>query len=364
MSSAIRETEAVRRVIERAIAGRVFPAASIEVGSADEVLWNEAFGSVTYEPHAPSTTPDTPFDLASLTKVVATSTIAMRLVDRGVVQLDSPVRAWVTGWQTPDRQAMTIRDLLEHRAGLPAWAPLFETCTGRTEFVTALDRCTLEYEPRTTSLYSDLDFILLGCVLEAAGGATLDRQLTGILDGAFGLSHAMDLTYRPPADRLERIAPTRVASGRSRRLVGEVDDDNAWALGGVAGHAGLFGTAGALGQFARAAMRSLRGDEDTGRQLARQDTMRTFVTPSSIAGSSRALAWDTMRPTSSCGGRMSPEAFGHTGFTGTSLWIDPRLGIYVVLLTNRVHPQAGAAGPIQSVRRAVHDAIIDSLGRI
>ena len=359
MSPAIRQIETVRRVIENAIAARVFPAASVEVGSGDEVLWAEAFGTLTYEKHAPCTTIETIFDLASLTKVVATSTIAMRLVERGVVQLDSPVRSWVAGWQKADRQATTIRDLLEHCAGLPAWAPLFETCINRTEFLTALDQCMLEYEPRRASLYSDLDFILLGCVLEAADGATLDQQLTGILDDVFGHSSAIDLIYRPPVDWIARIAPTRVDSHRGRLLVGEVDDSNAWALGGVAGHAGLFGTAGALGQFARAVMRSLRGDENGGRQLARQATVRTFVTPSSTPGSSRALGWDTMRPTSSCGGRMSPDAFGHTGFTGTSLWIDPRLGIYVVLLTNRVHPLAGAAEPMQQVRRAVHDAIID-----
>lgn len=348
-------------MIGNAITARVFPAASIEVGTADEVLWTEAFGTLTYEALARSTTIETVFDLASLTKVVATVTIAMRLVDRGVVQLDSPVRSWVAGWQNADRQATTIRDLLEHCAGLPAWMPLFETCTSRTEFVAALDRCTLEYEPRTASLYSDLDFILLGCALEAAGGATLDQQLTRILHDVLGDSGATALTYRPPADWLERIAPTRVDSRRGRLLVGDVADDNAWALGGVAGHAGLFGTAGALGQFARAVMASLRGDENGTRQLARQATMRTFVTPSAVPESSRALGWDTMRPTSSCGGRMSPDAFGHTGFTGTSLWIDPRVGLYVVLLTNRVHPRAGAAEPIQQVRRAVHDAVIDAL---
>ncbi|MCX6544478.1 MAG: serine hydrolase [Acidobacteria bacterium] len=348
-------------MIEAAIAGRVFPAAVIEVGTADQLLWTDALGTLTYEAHGSPTTLDTRFDLASLTKVVATATIAMRLVERGIVTLDSPVCRWMNQWQNPDRRTVTIRDLLEHRAGLPAWRPLFESCTGRDAFVTALDQCALEYEPRTASVYSDLGFILLGWVLETAAGATLDRQLTGILQDVLGPSHAMALTYRPPADWLDRLAPARAESGRGRLLAGDVDDDNAWALGGVAGHAGLFGTAGALGQFARAVMRSLRGDQNGTGALARQDTMRAFVTPSSIPGSSRALGWDTMRPTSSCGNRMSPDAFGHTGFTGTSLWIDPRLGIYVVLLTNRVHPSAGPADAIQTVRRALHDAIVESL---
>ncbi len=361
-SSVIREVEPVRRVIGTAMAGRVFPGASIEVGTTDGVLWTEAFGRHTYEALAPPTTTDTVFDLASLTKVVATATVAMRLVERGVVALNAPVRPWAMGWMTADRLlTTTIRDLLEHCAGLPAWAPLFETCTGRTEALAGLNRCALEYEPRTASLYSDLGFILLGCVLETAGGAPLDRQFAGILDDVFGRSAPMALTYRPPADWHERIAPTRADSRRGRLLVGEVDDDNAWALGGVAGHAGLFGTAGAMGQFARAVMRSLRGDANDDRRLGHQATLQRFVTPSSVRGSSRALGWDTMRPTSSCGSRMSSGAVGHTGFTGTSLWIDPRLDLYVVLLTNRVHPHAGAADPIQQVRRAVHDAIIDAL---
>lgn len=359
MSPAIRHIEPIRQIIHDAIAARVFPAASIEVGTRDRVVWAEGAGTLSYDDAAVPATADTVFDLASLTKVVATATMAMRLVESGVVQLGDPVSAWVDGWQQADRQSTTIRDLLEHCAGLPAWLPLFDTCASRAEFVEALNRCPLEYAPRTTSTYSDPGFILLGFLLESAGGATLDRQWDDIRDEVFGDRAVMPLAFRPPSVWLARTAPTRIDSRRGRVLLGEVDDDNAWALDGVAGHAGLFGTAGALGRFARAVMRALAGDTPAGpRRLAGHDTIRSFVAPSSVAGSSRALAWDTMRPTSSCGSLMSPDAFGHTGFTGTSLWIDPKLDLYVVLLTNRVHPRAGANDAIQQVRRAVHDAVV------
>ena len=357
MSPIIRDVDLIGRLIEDAIAAHVFPAASIEVGTVDEVLWTRAFGSLSYAPDAHLTTTETVFDLASLTKVIATTTIAMRLIDRGVVALDSPVRSWIREWRHEDRRQTTVRDLLEHCSGLPSWLPLFETCTSREEVLTALDQCALEYEPRQASVYSDLGFILLGCLLEAAGGATLDRQWAGIRDDVFGAGRDIALTYLPPAVWKERTAPTRINPRRGRLLVGDVDDDNAWLLGGVAGHAGLFGSSGAVGQFARGVMQSLDGASDGGRRIARHATIQTFVTPSVVPGSSRALGWDTMRPTSSCGSRMSPEAIGHTGFTGTSLWIDPTQNLYVVLLTNRVYPRADAAEPIQQVRRAVHDAV-------
>jgi CubicO group peptidase (beta-lactamase class C family) len=165
-----------------------------------------------------------------------------------------------------------------------------------------------------------------------------------------------ELQFRPPGIWRPRIAPTRLSEWRSRILIGEVDDDNAWALGGAAGHAGLFGTAASVGAFARHTLQVLGGR--TG--AFQPDTLRVFVTRRDVAGSSRALGWDTMLPTSSCGTRMSPHAFGHTGFTGTSLWIDPDRDVYVVLLTNRVHPD-GSNNAIQDVRRAVHDAVMTAM---
>jgi CubicO group peptidase (beta-lactamase class C family) len=160
------------------------------------------------------------------------------------------------------------------------------------------------------------------------------------------------------------VAPTQEDAWRGRLLRGEVDDRNAAALDGIAGHAGLFGTARAVGDFATAILNGLRGASG-GRAtepLASPETLARFVRKAGTPGSSRALGWDTMLPSSSCGTRMSPQAFGHTGFTGTSLWIDPAAGVYVVLLTNRVHPVAGPPAPIQELRRTLHDAVMDDLG--
>jgi CubicO group peptidase (beta-lactamase class C family) len=212
-------------------------------------------------------------------------------------------------------------------------------------------------------VYSDLGFIVLGAVIECAGQAALDDQFdrvggTWLPDGGEGLP----LRFAPPSDWRGRTAPTRFSEARERLLAAEVDDDNAWAMGGVAGHAGLFGTASAVGAFARLVMRALGGDREAERRVAARDVIRRFLQPSAVPGSSRALGWDLMRPASSCGTRMSASAFGHTGFTGTSLWIDPVLDVYAVLLTNRVHPAAGPNELMQAVRRAFHDALLEGGG--
>jgi len=195
--------------------------------------------------------------------------------------------------------------------------------------------------------------MLLGFVLEDV--APLQSQFDAM---RAQMQNPEDLQFFPPDIWKSRTAPTRSSEDRARVLVGEVDDENAWALGGAAGHAGLFGTAAAVGAYARHVMQVL-----SGRVGAFQpETVRAFVTRrEEVPGSSRALGWDTMLPTSSCGTRMSPRAFGHTGFTGTSLWIDPGHDVYVVLLTNRVHPDASniaSQEAIQEVRRAVHDAVM------
>ena len=191
--------------------------------------------------------------------------------------------------------------------------------------------------------------MLLGFLVEDAGAAPLDAQvLTVIEDG--------EIRYRPPLAWQPRTAPTEVDSWRGRLLRGEVHDENAWTLGGVAGHAGLFGTAPAVGAFARLVLATV----DRPTRLGSPTTFARFVTRSTVPGSSRALGWDTMLPTSSCGTRMSARAIGHTGFTGTSLWIDPAADRYVVLLTNRVHPSREAKG-FPPVRARVHDAIADAL---
>jgi CubicO group peptidase (beta-lactamase class C family) len=336
--------EQVARVIERAIAARAFPAATIEVGRRESVLWRGAFGTLTYAPDAPATTDDTVFDLASLTKVIATATMAMRAVDAGRLSLDDRIATFLADWRGADRESVTIADLLEHASGLTAYLPFFRDHHGRAEFERAICTLPLEYAPRTQSIYSDLGFMLLGFIL-----ADLGFPLEAF-------SHIHDPVFNPPKEWRERCAPTELDLWRGRLLQGEVHDENAWVLGGIAGHAGLFGTAHSVGAFARMVLEGLSG----GSVLARAETLARFVQKSSVPGSSRALGWDTMLPASSCGRCLSTRAIGHTGFTGTSLWIDPDRDLYVVFLTNRVHPTR-ENNAIQPVRRAVHDAVVGSL---
>jgi CubicO group peptidase (beta-lactamase class C family) len=338
-----------RAIVSWAVESRAFPCASIEVGSTVAPLWREAFGMLTFDADAAPASPETIFDLASLTKPVATASIAMRLLDAGSLDLDAPVGAWIAEWRAGDRADATVRDLLAHCSGLPAHLQLYEQHRGRLEFEHAIARTALEYPLRTQSIYSDLGFILLGFLLEDAGRAPLAAQFQEVAT----LAAPHPLAFNPPRAWRGSTAPTERERWRGRLLVAEVHDLNAWALGGAAGHAGLFGTAAAVGGFARAVLAALR---DGDRRLAHPDTVRTFARRVSVPGSTRALGWDTMKSTSSCGTRLSPTAIGHTGFTGTSLWIDWERDFYAVLLTNRVHPDPGNDA-ILRVRPAFHDAL-------
>ena len=336
-------------ILSAAVSQRSFPGAAIEVGTSAQPCWRHTVGTLTYEPGSGAVRDDTIFDLASLTKVLATTALVMRQIERGALSLDDMVSDTLSTWRGEDRRSVTVRDLLAHCSGLPAHRPLFETMRGRAAIERAIADMPLEYEPRSRSIYSDLGFMLLGFILEDV--APLAVQFDAL---RVQMQNPDDIQFHPPALWHRRTAPTRYSNVRNRLLVGEVDDENTWALGGAAGQAGLFGTAAAVGTCARHVMQILGGRVG----VVQPATLRTFVTRSrAVPGSSRALGWDTMLPTSSCGSRMSDRSFGHTGFTGTSLWIDPEADVYVVLLTNRVYPDA-SNNAIQDVRRAVHDAVM------
>jgi len=344
--------DAAEQILERAIVERAFPAAVIEIGTSGQPLWRRAFGRLTFDTAAAAATDDTIFDLASLTKVVATTPMVMQQVERGVLALDDPVSGHIAAWHGDDRADVTLRDLLAHCSGLPAWRPFFRELKGRAEYEAAIAAEPLEYPPRTKSVYSDLDFMLLGFIVD--GRLPLAERFALMLSQ---MGIVEEIQFEPPALWHARIAPTEYDVWRGRLLVGEVHDENAAALGGIAGHAGLFGTAAAVGSYARHLLQVLDGRSGA----VRRTTLEEFITKrSDVPGSSRALGWDTMLPTSSCGSKMSPRAFGHTGFTGTSLWIDPEKNVYVVLLTNRVHPTR-ENDAIRQVRPAVHDAVMSEL---
>ena len=343
---------AARGVLDQAITERAFPAAVIEVGTAGQILWRQAFGTLTFDIDAAPASDDTIFDLASLTKVVATTPIVMQQVERGVLALEDPVSGHIAEWRSDDRADVTLRDLLAHCSGLPVWRPFFRELKGRHAYEAAIAAEPLDYAPRTQSVYSDLDFILLGFIVD--GRVPLAERFALMLSQ---MEIVEEVQFAPPPLWRARIAPTEQDPWRGRLLVGEVHDENAAALGGIAGHAGLFGTAAAVGSYARHLLQVLDGRAG----VFRRATLEEFVTKrADIPGSSRALGWDTMLPTSSCGTLMSGRAFGHTGFTGTSLWIDPEKDVYVTLLTNRVHPTR-ANEAIKHVRPAVHDAVVGEL---
>jgi CubicO group peptidase (beta-lactamase class C family) len=347
------EASAARALLADAVERGVTPAAAVEAGTHSASLWTEAFGRHTYDPASRLTATDTIFDLASLTKVIATTSLVMRAVADGRLEVNRRIGHWMPAWNQGARAEIEVRHLLDHSSGLPAHLDLWQIAAGREAYEAVLRELPLAARPGVHAVYSDLGFILLGFLIEHVGGRPLDEQF-----GELRSLWSGSTQFRPPAADRARIAPTEVDAGGSA-LCGEVHDENARALGGVAGHAGLFGTVTDVGAFARLVLRCFR--EDTA--LASPSLMRTFAAPSSVPGSSRALGWDTMRPTSSCGTLMSANAIGHTGFTGTSLWIDHARDLYVVLLTNRVHP-ARSNDQHLGLRPRVHDAIVSAFDAV
>lgn len=339
---------ALARLLSLAIDERVTPGGVIEIGDAAGPVWTVAAGRQTYAADAPAVTAATVYDLASLTKVVATTTLALAHHASGTLPLDTLVAA-----RRPEfsqHPAFTVRDLLEHAAGFPAHRPYFRQVAGRAAYLSRIAHEPLAYPPRTRHEYTDLGFILLGALVEDAARAPLDVQFDRFIDDAMP---GAELGFGARATWHGRVAPTGVCPWRGRVMAGHVHDANAGALGGVAGHAGLFGTAAGVGAFARWWLGLWTGAVGSSRVLS-GDLVRQAVHPGRVPGSSRALGWDTMLPTSSCGTRLSTASIGHTGFTGTSLWIDPLRGLYVACLTNRVHASDDLDG-IRMLRVAVHD---------
>jgi serine-type D-Ala-D-Ala carboxypeptidase len=353
--------ERARQVLLDAITARIFPAAVVNIGTSAKELWHEALGALTFAPGAVHTAETTPFDLASLTKVVATTTVVMELLDTGALRLDEPLTGCFPEWQGADRASVSVQDLLEHSSGLPA--RLIETPPGtRREFEHEICTMPLEYEPRARALYSDLGFILLGMLAADRAGQSLAAAFDSVRRRLATVDAAVaDISFRLVRPMKLHAAPTVPMEEdlrRGRLLIGDVHDSYAAALGGVAGHAGLFATAAGIAGFARAALRAARGDTGVPHPFSPSRVLQFVSRSTTVPGSSRALGWDTMLPTSSCGTHMSPTAFGHVGFTGTSLWIDPPRDRYFVLLTNRAC-EGGTVQQMREVRRTFHDALHD-----
>ena len=340
----------IDRVIERGIRAGGYPGAAVVVGRKGAAVWEKGFGRLAWAGDAGSVVPErTIYDLASLTKVVGTTTAVMILFDEGKLHLDDRVVQYIPEFGGGAKDNVTIRMLLEHRSGLPAGRDLWRMASTPEEARAAVISTPLFAPPGQYVEYSDLGADMLGFVVEAVSGEKLDQFLQTRVFGPLGMS---DTRFRPDGSLRGRIAPTELNPPRGYPLRGEVHDENAYALGGVAGHAGLFSTASDLAVFAQML---LNGGSYNGTRIVADSTVKLFTRR---AASTRALGWDTCGGKGSCGTYFSPTAYGHTGFTGTSLWIDPEREMFVVLLTNRVH-DARARRPakvISDVRADLADA--------
>jgi CubicO group peptidase (beta-lactamase class C family) len=345
--------------LQEAIVQRNFPGASVAVTQSGKLVALLAFGRFTYAPNSPLVTPATLFDLASLTKVIATTTMAMLLYERGLLDLDAPLAAVLPEFtrdaeKDPRRRDVTLRMLLAHSSGLPAYEKLFLKARTRNELLEAAFTAPLTADPATRAEYSDIGFILLGVALERLADESLDRFCQREIFAPLAMTNT---TFNPPAEIRSKIPPTADdQTFRHRIIQGEVQDENASVLGGVAPQAGLFSTAEDLAKFAHSMLNG-------GRPILRPETVALFTRRESApAGTTRALGWDTPSSASQSGRYFSPQSFGHLGYTGTSLWIDPTRQLSITLLTNRTWPDCTNQA-IKQVRPKFHDAVIEALDR-
>lgn len=346
-------------LLRESIEQRAFPGAALAVTHGGALVASAGFGRFTYDADSPEVQPDTIFDLASVTKVVATTAIAMLLYDRGRLQLDSPIAAALPEFltlgpssQREDRVAITVRMLLAHCSGLPAYVKLFESARTRNELLHAALATPLVATPGSKAEYSDIGFILLGEMLARLAGTPVDALAQDEIFIPLGMSQTR---FSPPPESKAAIPPTEDdRTFRHRIIQGEVNDENASVMGGVAGHAGLFASAIDVARFAECMLRG-------GAPILQPATVELFTRREATAlDTSRALGWDTPSEPSTSGRYFSPRSFGHLGFTGTSLWIDPERQLSVTLLTHRIWPDRSTRA-IRQVWPLVHDAIVEAL---
>jgi serine-type D-Ala-D-Ala carboxypeptidase len=353
---------AAHAVLERAVPDRAFPGAAYGILLNGEVVALDAVGRFTYDSASPAVTPSTVFDLASLTKVMVTTAIAMILYDRRIFKLDARLGDILPGFvigmaHGSGKDRVTLRSLLAHSSGLPGYARLFEQHHSPEAVLRAVLRLPLDASPNARAEYSDIGFILLGKALEIHSGDLISRFFHREIAVPLGLETAR---FCPPPDWRSQIPPTEDdKTFRHRVIQGEVQDENCSALGGVAGHAGLF--ANALDVLRFAACILAEGRALDGKQIFQPETVKLFGTrETEPTGTSRALGWDTPSNPSSSGKFFSAGSIGHLGYAGTSLWIDPARKLAVVLLTNRTWPDR-SSDAIREVRPAFHDAITEGL---
>ena len=352
------------RVLEEAIAARAFPGCSFGVLAGGYIALEGALGQFTYEAGAPAVTAGTVYDVASVTKVEATTAVAMLLVQRGKLDLEMPLGEllpeFIAGRPGADpARRVTLRHLLAHNSGLPGYVEMFRTAATAEALLRECFQLKLEAEPGARAEYSDPGFILLGKALEVIAGERLDSWVRREVFQPLGMQAT---GFCPPQAVRALIPPTEEdTSFRHRRIQGEVQDENAYVLGGVAGHAGLFSNVADLLCFAREIL-ATGNEASTNAHLFDRATVERFAQRQGPAGSWIALGWDTPSENSASGRLFSPRTIGHLGYSGCSLWIDLEAAIAVVLLTNRTWPDRRSQ-LIREARPAFHDAIRDALSK-
>ncbi|HUF30100.1 MAG TPA: serine hydrolase domain-containing protein [Gemmatimonadaceae bacterium] len=345
--------DSVSQVVRQAVADSAFPGAYAVVGSRDRVYFSGGFGVIDWLPGSPAPDERTLWDLASLTKVIGMTTGMMQLVSRGAVDLDAPVSRYLPRFTGPGKDAVTVRHLLTHSSGLPPWRPLYKESETPLEAVAAVYATELDTVPGARMAYSDLGAILLGQIVEQLSGWPLDQYLALHVFGPLGM---LETGFTPRTSVSWRTAPTEYDPWRQRHVRAEVHDENAFRLGGVSAHAGLFSTGHDLTIFSQML---LGGGARAGVRIVPEATIRAFTHVQDSSLSHRALGWETPSGSNSAGRLLSRPAFGHTGFTGTSMWMDPTRDLFVILLTNRVNPTRQNAR-IGRVRSALADAVVSA----
>lgn len=376
--------EQISKFLQTRIDAGDFPSAVYLVAEKGEIILSDALGLAVVEPERIAASADTIYDLASVTKVVVTGLIAGRLFENGNLDLDESVGAYLPDFGLGDKRTITIKNLLVHNSGLSGWMPLYLFADGPAQIVPSLTDRAFEYTTNTAVVYSDPNFILIGKVIEQMCDASLDEVCREMIFEPLGLD---DTCFNPTTEKRFRIAASEKGNGFERQLCiekgyvqppataggsdlipnphsafrtqmiwGEVHDNNAYFMGGVAGHAGLFSTAEEVARIAQQFLPNYT-------QLLKPETCKLFTTNfTSGMNEDRSFAFQlASTKDSTAGSKMSPQSIGHTGFTGTSLWIDPDKERVFVLLTNRTHDHALPFANINSVRRKFHDMAIDLL---
>ena len=354
-------------VIQSGITNKYYPGAQVLIGDKNKVLYEKSYGKFTYDENSPGVKSDNIFDLASVTKVVATTTALMILYDEGKISLDDKVIKYIPEFDNNGKENITIQNLLLHNSGLKAWIPFYQKCKTKEEALNIIYNVTLEYKRNTRFIYSDLNAILLGLIVEKISGQTLDEFCKDKIFVPLGMFN----TCFNPTDKSLALPTENDTYWRNRQLQGEVHDESASILGGVSGNAGLFSNAKDLYLF----MEMMLNDgtylnvNQKGSQfehLVKDSSVKLFTTkyPGTSYLNTRALGWDTKPEATNyriqCGESFSDNSFGHTGYTGTSIWCDRDKDLIVIFLTNRVYPTRSSDG-IKEIRPEVHNQAVLSI---